>query len=67
MIELAFREMVQYILIKAYALTTKFCGHRGKSNTTWEQFTAGMCLVVQSKEKFMKMVILFQVHTQMTL
>ena len=43
------RKMVRFILIKVYALTTKCCGHGAKSYTTWEEFTAGMCLVVQSK------------------
>ena len=31
--------MVRLILIKAYAFTTKCCGHGAKSYTTWEEFT----------------------------
>lgn len=37
------------ILIKDYAPNLKCFGHGAKSCTTWEEFTVGMCLVVQSK------------------
>ena len=43
---------------QTYALTTKFCSYGAKSYIIWEEFTAGMCLVVQS---------VLQLHTQMTL
>lgn len=36
-------------IIEAYAITTICCGQGAKSYTKWEEFTAGMCLVVQSK------------------
>ena len=45
---LALREMVQFILIKAYALTTKCCGHGAQTYTTWEECTASMRPVIQS-------------------
>ena len=32
--------MVWFILIKAYAFTTKCCGHGSKIYTIWEKFTA---------------------------
>ena len=35
--------------IKAYALTTKWCGHGAKGYTIWDEFTAGLCLVAQLK------------------
>ena len=41
--------MVRFILIKAFAITTVCGGHGAKSYTKREEFTAGMCLVVQSK------------------
>ena len=46
---MALKEMVQFILIKAYLITTKCCAHGAKSYIIWEEFTASMCLLVQSR------------------
>ena len=46
---LALREIVRFISIKVYVVTTKCCGHGAKSYTIWEEFTAGLCLVAQLK------------------
>ena len=54
--------MLQFRLTKAYTLA-KCCGHGAKSYTIWKGlFTAGMCLVVQSKKESTKMAIMFQLH-----
>ena len=55
--------MLPFKYIKIFAPPTKFCGHGAKSYTIWEDFIAGMYLVVQLKYNFIKMVILLQLYT----
>ena len=54
--------MLPFKYVKVYALPTKCCGHRAKTHLLWEDFIAGMYLVVQLKYNFMKMAILFQLY-----
>ena len=58
----ALKEMLPFKYVKVYALPTKCCGHRAKTHLLWEDFIAGMYLVVQLKYNFMKMAILFQLY-----
>ena len=57
--------MVRLILIKAYALITKCCGHGAKSYTLWEEFT--YVSVGTIKMKILDIEISFQLRVQMTL